>query len=187
MSEPKAWGFTAGIGGSNSKTSATETSRIDDWLRKRQEAMLASAENQLPGAYAATTAGQVAAQMNPFTQQLLDRYQASADLGRRQALNQVADRAGAAGAFGGSRHGVAEGVALGEFDRNLGDQTAGLLHEGYREAAERALDENRFRYAYPMQRFNTLGDLLSRITPETMTTATSKTKGFNWDLSGGFN
>lgn len=172
------------LSGGSEKSKYNESTRIDDWLRKRQEAMLASAEGDLASRYSPTSAAQIAAQMNPFTQQVIDRLDASAGAGRRQALNEVADRAGAAGAFGGSRHGVAEGVALGEFDRNRADQTAGLVHEGFREAADRALDENRFGYAYPMQRYGVLGDLLARITPTTTTTGSKKTRTTDWSLSG---
>lgn len=172
------------VSGEKSKTSYNETTSIDDWLRKRQEGLLASAEGNLPQNYTPTSAAQIGAQMNPYQDQVINRLYANADQGRRGVSNFIGDRATAAGAFGGSRHGVAQGVALGEFDTGLNDQVAGLLYGGYQDAANRATDENRFGYGYGMERYGLLGDLLSRITPETTTSGSSKSSKFGWNLSG---
>lgn len=171
--------FDFGFGSKKEKTSSTSTTSIDDWLRRRQEANYAGAQN-LAGAYSPTSAGQIAAQMNPFTRQVVDRMYATAGEGRRQALNQVADRASAAGAFGGSRHGVAEGVAVGEFDNALADRAAGLLHSGFQEAANRAIEENRYGYAYPLERQGVLNASLAGITPTTTTNSSSTAKASEW-------
>src|SRR5690606_27342516 len=53
---------------------------------------------------------------------------------RGQAQMATQQAATQAGAFGGSRHGVAEGVRLGELDRAQASQIAGLLHSGYQQA-----------------------------------------------------
>src|SRR3990167_5704547 len=55
-----------------------------------------------------------------------------------QTQNQINDAATRAGAFGGGRHGVATGVALGEAARNQNAQVAGLLSSGFEGAMGRA-------------------------------------------------
>lgn len=76
--------------------------------------------------------------MNPFEQQVIDRVEG--DYGRLNAAAQMGinDQATKAGAFGGSRHGVASGVASGEIARGLGDQIAGLRNQGFENAMGRA-------------------------------------------------
>jgi hypothetical protein len=53
-------------------------------------------------------------------------------------MNTVNDAATQAGAFGGSRHGVAEGVALGQLGQGHEQQMAGLTSQGYNDAMGRA-------------------------------------------------
>lgn len=76
--------------------------------------------------------------MNPYQQQVID--QMMAQLGHANALTSrgISDSATRSGAFGGSRHGVAEGVALAENQRNTAGQIAGLLHSGFEGAMGRA-------------------------------------------------
>ncbi len=76
--------------------------------------------------------------MNPFEQQVVDRV--TGDYGRLNAQAQMGinDQATKSGAFGGSRHGVASGVASGEIARGLGDQIAGLRNQGFTDAMGRA-------------------------------------------------
>lgn len=57
---------------------------------------------------------------NPFLNPYLDALGTSFDEIRRRSLSSVGDAAQLAGAFGGSRHGVAEGTALGEIGREEG-------------------------------------------------------------------
>ena len=71
---------------------------------------------------AGQTFGQMAqGQMNPYTQNVIDRTQQ--DIMRQQQLAEqnLGAQATAAGAFGGSRHGVAQGVLAGEYGRMAGD------------------------------------------------------------------
>lgn len=80
----------------------------------------------------------VARYMNPYQDQVMNRMFDA--FGRQNALTSkgVNDAATRAGAFGGSRHGVAEGVALGENGRNQQMQVASLLQGGYNDAMGRA-------------------------------------------------
>lgn len=76
--------------------------------------------------------------MNPYQQQVID--QIMAQFGHANALTSrgIQDSATRQGAFGGSRHGVAEGVALSENARNANSQVAGLLYGGFDNAMTRA-------------------------------------------------
>jgi hypothetical protein len=75
--------------------------------------------------------------MDPFQSNVIDATRGEFDELRRRAVggpggtNQAAT---AAGAFGGSRQGVAEGTRLGELDRAQTSQIAGLLSDNFRQA-----------------------------------------------------
>lgn len=72
--------------------------------------------------------------MNPFTQNVIGRT--GQDMLRQSqiAQNQLGAQASQAGAFGGSRHGVAEGTMLGDYGRAFGDQAANLRQSGFNTA-----------------------------------------------------
>lgn len=80
----------------------------------------------------------VASLMNPFQSQVMDRVKAQ--FGDLNALTSkgINDEATLGGAFGGSRHGVAEGVALGQNAKTAQDQIAQLQYGGYNDAMNRA-------------------------------------------------
>lgn len=77
--------------------------------------------------------------MNPYEQQVIQGT--LSDIGRSalQAQNELARQAGAAGAFGGSRH----GVAMGELGRGVAEETAQtvaqLRQQGYTQAQASAM------------------------------------------------
>jgi hypothetical protein len=73
----------------------------------------------------------VGAFFNPF----MDNLRGEFDMLRGQARTGVAQDATAAGAFGGARHGVAEGVRLGEIDRAQGTMTA----QAHQQAVQNAM------------------------------------------------
>jgi hypothetical protein len=75
---------------------------------------------------------------NPYQQQVIDANNADWAHTNVQTQNQVNDAATQAGAFGGSRHGVAEGVALSNNNRAQQDQLAQLRSQGYNDAMSRA-------------------------------------------------
>ena len=50
--------------------------------------------------------------MNPYTKNVIDTSMGDLNRARTMAMNDVGASATSAGAFGGSRHGVAEGVTL---------------------------------------------------------------------------
>ncbi len=72
--------------------------------------------------------------MNPYVGRVVNSV---TDLSKRNldnALTQTADKAIAAKAFGGSRHGVQEGVATAENNLNTNNLIANLLSSGYDKA-----------------------------------------------------
>lgn len=77
--------------------------------------------------------------LNPYTQEVEDRSVANANTALDRNLLSVADKARAAGAFGGSRGAIEEAVTRGEGIRNIGDLTATLRKAGLDFATNTAL------------------------------------------------
>lgn len=72
--------------------------------------------------------------LNPYLNDVVDAT--SADLGRQRQIAQIqgAGAAEAAGAFGGSRHGVADALTNEAYDRNSGLVLGGLRSQGFNTA-----------------------------------------------------
>ena len=94
----------------------------------------------------AVSAGQLATTsmtpyMNPYTTDVIKANEADILRGGSIGLNELNAQAGAAGAFGGSRH----GVATGEMGRNIVDQlaqsSAGLRQQGFQNAQNMAMSD----------------------------------------------
>ena len=81
--------------------------------------------------------GDVSAYMNPFIGQVENRAIARGQEALLQNLNQVSAQAARAGAFGGSRQAIQEGVAQAEAAKNVADLSAQLRMQGYTDAAGR--------------------------------------------------
>lgn len=73
--------------------------------------------------------------MNPYINNVVNSVSDLSQQNLDKALTQTADRAIAAKAFGGSRHGVQEGVATAENNANTNNLLANLLSSGYTQAA----------------------------------------------------
>lgn len=76
--------------------------------------------------------------MNPYNQQVIDAMRAQAGVTNQQGMNAVNDAATRAGAFGGSRQGVATGTMLAQNARDLNSNISGLLSSGYNNAMNQA-------------------------------------------------
>ena len=74
--------------------------------------------------------------MNPYTEQVINRASEAANRQLQQTQNQIAAQAARAGAFGGSRQGIQEGVAAAETARGIGDLTAQLQAQNYGQAVQ---------------------------------------------------
>lgn len=76
--------------------------------------------------------------MNPFTENVIGSGMKAIDMAREQALNSEADRAISQQAFGGSRHGVMEGVTNAEAARQAGDLASQLKMASFTNAQQMA-------------------------------------------------
>lgn len=75
---------------------------------------------------------------NPYQHNVIDALGSQYDKLRSQAQLGTADMATKAGAFGGSRYGVALGSRLGALDQSQMQQTAQLQQQGFNDAQGRA-------------------------------------------------
>ena len=82
------------------------------------------------------TQGDISAYMNPYISNVEEAALARLGGATQQAVNRLGDQAIQARAFGGSRQGIAEGVALGEASRSAGELSANLRSQGYNQAAQ---------------------------------------------------
>lgn len=76
--------------------------------------------------------------MNPYTSEVIGRT--GMDMARRAAMDRgtLGAQATQARAFGGSRHGVAEGTMMGEYGRAFGDMAAQQRQQGFNTALSAA-------------------------------------------------
>ncbi len=82
--------------------------------------------------------------MNPYTQNVIASGLSALDAQRMQALNQVGDQFVKAGAFGGSRQGVAEGVTNSGAAAQAGALASNLMAQNFSQAQNAAVaDINR--------------------------------------------
>lgn len=72
---------------------------------------------------------------NPYQRQVINRTMNQMDKQRLQMLDQNRASAAAAGAFGGSRHGVVDAITNSEINQNMGDMAANLNMQGFNTAA----------------------------------------------------
>lgn len=90
---------------------------------------------QAAGAYNQALAGPNIGQFfNPFQQQVLGNTMNDISTAQQQAMGQLGAQATAAHAFGGSRHGVAEGATNAGFIKQLGDTSANMNMQGWNSA-----------------------------------------------------
>lgn len=77
--------------------------------------------------------------MNPYTQNVIDTSLADLENQRAMQANTLASQAQAAGAFGGSRYGVAQGQFEADALQNKGALAAQLRNQGFESASQRML------------------------------------------------
>lgn len=84
---------------------------------------------------------------NPYTQQVIDTSMQDLERQRQMQMNQLGAQATAAGAFGGSRQGVAESLTNEAFARQGGQLAAGLRQAGFQNAQGMAQQDIQNRLA----------------------------------------
>lgn len=83
---------------------------------------------------AGTAAGGINTYMNPYAQQVIDTSMADLERQRQMQQNQLGQQASAAGAFGGSRQGIAEAETNRAFAQQGGQLAAQLRQQGFNTA-----------------------------------------------------
>jgi len=91
--------------------------------------------NQAAGAYNTALQGPNIGQfMNPYTSEVIGRTAADIGGAQQMAMNQLGSQATQAGAFGGSRQGVAEAQTNAGFIKQLADTAAQQRQQGFNTA-----------------------------------------------------
>ena len=94
---------------------------------------------QAAGQYGQAVAGPNIAQfMNPYTSEVIGRTGMDMARQAQMAQNTLGAEATRAGAFGGSRQGVAQGTMLGDYGRAFGDIAAQQRQQGFNTALSAA-------------------------------------------------
>ena len=86
-------------------------------------------------------AADVQSYYNPYEQQVVDQSLADIERQRQLASMNLGQQATAAKAFGGSRHGIAEGQLAGEYGRTAAQTAANLRNTGYQNALQMAMQQ----------------------------------------------
>ena len=76
----------------------------------------------------------LSAYMNPYTQNVINRSMSDIGTAQQLAMGQLGSQATAAKAFGGSRHGIAEGATNAGFIKQMADTSAGLNQQNFQNA-----------------------------------------------------
>ena len=84
---------------------------------------------------APTLASQMSRYTNPYENQVVQGMTNDANTQRNQMMQQIGADANAAGAFGGSRHGLVEAQTNAEVNNNLQNNVANLRSQGFNTAA----------------------------------------------------
>jgi len=124
--------------------------RFVDQMRSQAQGSSNAIQNMGPlfaGADQRSIQEQMAPFMNPYIQQVIGGLGEQFDTLRAGARTQGSQAATAAGAFNSSRHGVAEGVRLGEIDRAQGQQVGGLLSNQFNSALSTGLQHSEYQRA----------------------------------------
>jgi hypothetical protein len=100
-----------------------------------------------PGQIGTIAGSNIAQYQNPYTQQVIDAQAADVLRNAQIGMGQLGAQAQAAGAFGGSRHGVAMGEIGRGVAQTLGQQSASLRQAGFQQAQQAAQQDIQNRLA----------------------------------------
>jgi hypothetical protein len=167
--------FGFNLGGSFNKEK--NQSWIDDKTSGAQWDNYAGAQG-LQANYSPTSASQIGQYLDPYRDEVANKSLGLLDQFRQRAINGVGDQFGKMGAFGGSRHGVADALTNSEFGDKASLLVSQLMSQGFGQALGAAQDENRFGFQYPLQRQSTLNNTLAGVTP------IQYGKGQSWGVQG---
>ena len=105
------------------------------------EAAAGGLEQAMLGTQAAMGGPNIQQFMNPYTQEVTDNLQSDLERQRQMTMNTMGAQASNAGAFGGSRHGVAEGITNEGFARQGATALGNLRQQGFNTALQAAQNQ----------------------------------------------
>jgi hypothetical protein len=178
------------IGGSksSSKSSSKSKSDLDPQLKAALYGNLADTQNFAKNTpYQALSGSMIDQYRNPYQQDVIDTTMADLNRSRQQAQMGIDDKATAAHAFGGSRHGVLGAQTNSEYDRNAAGILAGLNATGYSQALQTAQGENANQNDWAIKLRQLINQSLGAIPSYGTTTGSQKGKtsqiGFSVDFA----
>lgn len=139
--------------------------------------------------YQGATPELIARFQDPYQQDVIDATLADINRQQQLSLQQGGDQAMAAGAYGGSRHGVADALTREGYDRNATGAVANLRSQGYQSALSAAQNEAAGQNAYQMaleQLYGNYAQLLGQHGSSSNATGSQTNKGsqsgfgFSW-------
>lgn len=182
------------FGGNKSKqsSSGTQNQTQTNYLGQAGIDAINAGMNRIGGyQYQGVTPEMIQGFESPYQQSVIDSTLADINRQQQMSLQQGGDAAQAAGAFGGSRHGVSDALTRSEYDRNATGAVANLRNQGYQTALAAALAEaqgrNQFQmgqeglygnYAQLLAQHGSRSDLSGSQTGQT--TGKSSNFGFSW-------
>ena len=110
----------------------SEEGAFAPYLQQGQQALMAGMQPYDPAL--ADIAGTAQQFLNPFTGMVADQVAGQISRGNQQALNNIGARATGAGAYGGSRQGVAEAQAAERMTEAMGRAMSPLYMQGFDRA-----------------------------------------------------
>ena len=134
-------------GGFNVNTAAAEG--LQKGMQGVQAGMAGTAQGM--NYYSPMYAG---AYMNPYEKNVIGGLQQDARTNYEMGANRIGQEATAAGAFGGSRHGVAQGTMAADVQNQLNRQIGDLRYQGYNQAQSQALADQQMRLGASSQMGN---------------------------------
>ena len=140
-------------GGATAQAAAPNAPTVPNTFQPQSPSGAPNVYNQSAGAYnsalgntqQAMAGPQIGRFMNPFDNMVTGRSLQDLERQRIMATNQMDAQAGAAGAFGGSRHGVAQGTTNEGFARQGANMFAGLRQAGYNNALGAAQNQQQLQ------------------------------------------
>jgi len=161
------------FGSSKTKTTMDPRSR-QTWFGNIDQA------NALPG-FQGLTPDYLAAFRDPYEDQAVRGTLADLEYQRHLAAQATGDAASAAGAFGGSRHGVADALTNAAFARQGAQASSQMRSQGHWQALQSALEQLLAQNQYRLQRQGTINDAVRLLQPNTK----SSTSEFGGKLTAG--
>ena len=92
--------------------------------------------------------------MNPYTRSVVNQSMKDLERQRQMQMNDIGASATQAGAFGGSRHGVAEALTNTGFAQQGADMSANLRQQGFNTALNAAQNQQNIQSGLSQQGFN---------------------------------